>query len=172
MSVPEPRKPSMLPAAFALLLIVALGVFVWMSRGAEHRDAPATAASAPAAAAGSTSQPAPTPPVAHAPTAAASGGAAQPTGPPGPEDEPRLSSQQPPEPKAKKPKLTLDERLQLTQQHIGVMQTRAEAVQREIDALEAAGKKDDAAKMRVVLTRLKAHMDRLRAAIAEHREPE
>jgi hypothetical protein len=170
-SAPEPRKPSMLPAAFALMLIGALGVFVWLRRSGEHRDVPATEASTPAAAAAPTSQPAPTPPAAHAPSPSPSpsGGAVAPTGPDG---EPQMSSQEPPEPKAKKAKLTLDEKLQLAQQHVGVMQTRADVLQREIDGLDGAGKKEEAAQKRVMLTRLKAHMDRLRAAVAEHREPE
>ena len=77
-----------------------------------------------------------------------------------------------PEAKAKKPKLTLDQKLELTTQHLDVMKTRATLLEKEIADAEAGGRKDEAAQKRVMLTRLNAHMDRLRAAVAEHREPQ
>jgi HAMP domain-containing protein len=172
MTGPHPGRPSLLPALFAVALIAALGAFLWLRRG-EPRGV--TAAAAPAVAAGEvaeppaapSSQPAPTAPPARV-AAAASASATRLV----PEDEPQLSDEEPPEAKSKKPKLTLDEKLALTQTHVEVMKTRAELLQRDIDALDAAGRKEEAAQKQILLTRLRAHMDRLRQAVAERREPE
>jgi hypothetical protein len=72
----------------------------------------------------------------------------------------------------KKPAMTLDEKLAETQKHIDVMDRRAALVDKEIAALERDGKKQEAAEQRIVVTRLRAHMEELRKAVAERREPQ
>jgi hypothetical protein len=153
------------PALLALGALIALYVYV-------TRD-PQPAASAPAQ---------PAPPVAAAPTPAAAPAPAAP--PSAPEAAP---GEGPPtitphaltpdefaghEPHAKKPKLTLDEKLAETRTHIEVMERRAKLLEAEIGELERNGHSDKAAEQRIVLQRLKAHADKLRADVAAGREPE
>jgi hypothetical protein len=173
MSTSERDKTSLLPALLALLLVGALAVIVWQRSGGERPPVAAPTTPAVAAAPSTTVVvPAPGHPLPAAPVAPAAA-PAPPSSTVMPVDKPQLSSEADEhEPKAKKPKLTLDEKLALTQEHLGAMQTRVDLLQKEIGALDAAGKKDEAAQKRVMLTRLKAHMERLRGAIAEHREPE
>jgi hypothetical protein len=71
----------------------------------------------------------------------------------------------------RKPNLTLDEKLARAQKHIVVMERRATLLEKEIEALDNDGKKQEAADQRIVLKRLHEHTDELRAAIAERREP-
>lgn len=76
------------------------------------------------------------------------------------------------EPHAKKPKMNLDEKLEATRTHIEVMDKRAKMLEDEIAQLEKNGQTDKAAEERIVLQRLKAHADKLRADVAAGREPE
>jgi hypothetical protein len=159
---PEPRKTTVVPAILGLSAIAILAALLMLRRG---HDAPPSRAVPPAAAptAGAPPEPPPAPIGTTRPP---------PTAAERPDGVPMMSRAEPPEPKAKKPPLTLDEKLELTEKHIAVMQTRAELLDREIRTAEAAGKKDEAEQKRIMLTRLKAHMEKLRAAVAEHREPQ
>ena len=156
------------PALLALGALVALYVFV-------TRD-PERAASAPAQSA---------PAAATAPMPAPALAAPAPQPPPTP--APGSSDDQPPtitphvltpeeyaghEAKAKKPKMTLEEKLAETKKHIDVMEKRAKILEDEIAELERTGQKDKAAEQRIVLERLKAHADKLRKDVAAGREPE
>jgi hypothetical protein len=88
-----------------------------------------------------------------------------------PLDHPQAATGGPPD-VAKKPKMTLEEKLVETTKHIAVMGQRAEILEKEIADLERDGKKQEAAEQRIVLKRLRAHMEELRKAVAEKREPE
>lgn len=76
------------------------------------------------------------------------------------------------EPVAKKPKMTLQEKLVETKKHIAVMERRAELLAAEIAELDRKGETQKAAEQRIVLKRLEAHADKLRQDVAEGREPQ
>jgi 3-oxoacyl-ACP reductase-like protein len=149
------------PALLALAALIALYVYV-------TRD-PEPAASAPAK-----------PPVATAPTPAVAAPAPMPPPPSAPATAAPnitphvLTSDEYAghEPHAKKAKMTLDEKLAETRTHIEVMERRAKLLEAEIAELERSGQNDKAAEQRVVLSRLKAHADKLREDVAAGREPE
>ncbi|MGE5185214.1 MAG: hypothetical protein ACM31C_24260 [Acidobacteriota bacterium] len=71
-----------------------------------------------------------------------------------------------------KPKMTLDDKLAATRTHLEVMARRAKLLEAEIAELERTGQQDKAAQQRIVLRRLEAHADKLRADVAAGREPE
>jgi len=148
------------PALVAIALVVA--VYIFMKR---DRDEPAP----PAPVASQRVAPSAAPP---APALEAS-----PQGPttPGPTKEPHVLTPEEyagHEPKAKKPKMTLDDKLVETQKHIEVMQHRAELLEKEIAELERKGDKQRAAEQRIVLERLRKHAEKLREDVAARREPQ
>ncbi len=157
------------PALVALGALIALYVLVTRDSG-PAASAPAPAAPAPSVA--TTPPPAPAaapalaPPPAPAETAPAEGA---------PTITPHVLSPDEyagHEPKAKKPKMTLDDKLAETRTHIEVMDRRAKLLEAEIAELDRSGQKDKAAEQRIVLARLKVHADKLRADVAAGREPE
>ncbi|HUS31902.1 MAG TPA: hypothetical protein VMZ53_25550 [Kofleriaceae bacterium] len=75
------------------------------------------------------------------------------------------------EPKAKKPKMTLQEELAETTKHISVMEKRATLIDQQVAELEKAGKTKEAAEQRVIAERLRKHVEQLREAVAAGRAP-
>jgi hypothetical protein len=75
-------------------------------------------------------------------------------------------------PKAKLPKLTLEERIAAAKEHIVVLQRRVELMQQEIAELEKKGDKAKADAQRIIMGRLTAHAEKLQKAIDEGRDPE
>ena len=155
----------------ALLAVAALvGIYVFVTRSGEDaeptRHAEAPRGSAPPAVAPSVA-PAESPPPGQAPAESPPPGQA-PTKPPHLLTPEEFAGH---EPKAKKAKLTLEEKLVETQKHIVVMERRAQLLEAEIAELERTGDKAKAAEQRIVLARLREHADKLRQAVAEGREP-
>jgi len=148
----------------ALLALAALLVLFLLMRGRSggQRERPA-----PPVATGASTRPAPPASAALLPAAPDAG----PTSKLGHkvDREPELWNQPRPTPK---PKLALQEKLVLAAKHVEVMATRAGLLEQEIAALERDGKQQAAAEQRIVLMRLRQHMESLRQAIAEGREPE
>ena len=108
---------------------------------------PAEARSAEGAREATSGDPAPAPAiVASSPTHAGATGDA-------PEDEPPATASEPPAIGPQKPPLTLDEKLDLTSRHIGVLERRAAALGEEIAAAEREEDGDLAEKKRVRLDR-------------------
>jgi hypothetical protein len=68
--------------------------------------------------------------------------------------------------------LTLDEKLEQTGRHLGVLDRRATSLEAEIADAERDGDHDLAEKKRVRLARLRAHIASLRADVAAGREPD
>ena len=165
----EARAVKIRAYAPALLAVVALVVVYVLSRDSDDDAGPAPVAtqqqpkSAPSTSPPQLREPIKPPP--PAPTA--------PTGPPSkPPSVVSADEHAAHEPKAKKPKMTLEEKLEETKKHVVVMERRAQLLEAEIAELEKTGQKDKAAEQRVVLQRLNAHAEKLRQAVAEGREPE
>ena len=133
-------------ALFALVVIVALGLLLVLRGRHEHPDASA----AP--------PPAPAPVEPGGPTATR----AMPR--PTPENEPHQSVGEPPEPKAPEPQQPRDDKPEQTDARLEEMQARAAHLKHEIRAHDGAGNKAGAAQRKVMLERLEAEMQRVRAA--------
>lgn len=162
----------------ALIAIVGL-VLVWRWRSSRSDDETPPAApptqvakdqTAPSRPASPTTTPRsgelPAPPV--APSAPPAGGVA-------PTEAPKLvpdEEYQAHLPKAKLPKMTLEERIAAAKEHVVVLQRRVELMQQEIAELDKAGNKAKADEQRVMMARITAHVEKLQKAIAEGRDPE
>lgn len=133
-------------ALFALVVIVALGLLVVLRGRREHPDASAA------------------PPPAPAPLEPAGPTATVATPRPTPENEPQQRDGEPPAPKAPESQQPRDDKLEQTDARLEEMQARAARLKHEIRALDGAGNKAGAAQRKVMLKRLEAEMQRVRAA--------
>lgn len=153
----------------ALAAVIALGgLYLFVTRRHDDATPPAPAAARAVEQAAVPSAPTPAArPEMPAPTVVAAPEQAPPP-PPKPMDPAEAAAH---EAKAKKPKLTLDETLAETTKHIAVMEKRAELIDQEVAELTKAGKTKEAAEQRIVAERLRKHVERLRADVAAHRDP-
>lgn len=163
------------PALVAIIGLVV--VWRWMATRGDAETAP------PAATPVATSPPARPAPPAPAPTRAPTAAPEEPslpaspptTAPVAPTQAPKLASEQDLQdhlPKAKLPKMTLEERIAAAKEHIVVLNRRVELMQAEIADLEKKGDKAKADEQRVIMARITAHAEKLQKAIDEGREPE
>ena len=152
----------------ALLAVVALIAIYLYTRGGSEADAPAPPVvkqQAPSAA-----------PIATPPRSATIPPPATVT-PPGakPTEPPKLLTPEEyagHEPVAKKPKMTLEEKLAEATKHIEVMERRAKLLEDQIAELDRTGNQEVANEKRVLVQRIRLHVEKLRKAVAEKREPE
>ncbi len=173
------------PAVIGAVVLGGLGVFVALRPSGRSAASPQTGSSAGIAAAAAEAltppresatgrAPVPSPAVATAPIASAGDGtqAAKDPPPVGPAGDGTPATEDPPPVGPARPPLTLDEKLELTGRHVGVLDRRATSLEAEIAAAEREGDGDLAEKKRVQLVRLRAHIASLRADVAAGREPD
>lgn len=144
MTAPEAKKRALWSALFAFVLIVALGLLVVLRGQREKPDASAAPPPAPVEPAGPT--------------------ATMATPRPAPENEPHQRDGEPAEPKAPESRPSPDDKLAPSDARLDEMQARAVRLEHEIRALDGAGNKVGAAQRKVMLKRLEAEMQRVRAA--------
>lgn len=173
------------PAVIGAVVLGGLGVFVALRPAGRSAASPQTGRSEGIAASAAEAQTPPRqeatgrapvlpPAVATAPLPSAGDGtrAAKDPQPLIPAGDGTPATEDPPPVGPARPPLTLDEKLELTGRHVGVLDRRATSLEAEIAAAERDGDGDLAEKKRVQLARLRAHIASLRADVAAGREPD
>jgi hypothetical protein len=169
MEVRAVKVRSYAPALLAVGLLA--GLYLYITRHHEEPEQPVATAEPAHAEPAPAASPAPSLPVVHDDSTAPK---PMPEATDGPTKPPHALTPEEyagHEPKAKKPKMNVDEKLAETTKHISVMEHRATLIDAQVAELEKAGKTKEAAEQRIIADRLRKHAEQLRADVAAHRDP-